>query len=109
MHLLLYHPAERTSRFFRGCGDLEGQHGLPDNLIVDPDEPLSIARLFLSSYYDLCGVRTLHHYQAVFHAHTGGYYRELEIDDIRKELYEFLDHAMKEEDGHRERFKPRKS
>ena len=83
----------------------------PENLIVDREDPLLIARSFLNWYFDK-GHRTLHEYKSQFYSYTGGYYRVVSELAIRSKLYEFLDHAeviRKTETGDRRvRFKPKK-
>ena len=62
-------------------------------LILDPKAPLSIAREFLLRHYMQHGARTLHHYNGEFFLWTGTRYQPARADELRAQVYRFLDAA----------------
>jgi len=69
------------------------QIGFPEELILDPKDPLSTARSFLNWHYVQESARTLHCYQSVFYVYNGAYYDLAHSDNVRSRLYKFLEHG----------------
>src|SRR5262249_58099649 len=81
---------------FRVCQDIgpDADRTETDQLIVDPKDPLSIARAFLNWNFLDEGNPTLYHWQGEFRLYNGAYYSLVDYDEIRARLYKFLDHAL---------------
>jgi putative DNA primase/helicase len=79
-------------------------------LLLDPKAPLPSAREFLARRYMREEVRTLHHHNGDFRAWTGTHYPEADQAQLRAELYDFLDSAMRATpDGKMAPFNPNRS
>jgi putative DNA primase/helicase len=70
------------------------ENEFPEALILDPSDPLSIARSFLNWNFEVGGIRTLHHHQGAFYAYGAAFYHKLDQQEVRSKLYDFLDHAV---------------
>jgi putative DNA primase/helicase len=78
-------------------------------LVLDPKAPLDIARKFVQRHHFLNGVRTLHHQNGTFYAWSGRHYPEAAPEQLRAELYDFLDGAVRPSGESQVRFKPKRS
>ncbi len=64
-------------------------------LVLSPADPLKSARRFISSHYTEENFRTVHHHRGSFYAYTGSDYREIEDQEVRSYLYDFLEQAKR--------------
>jgi hypothetical protein len=62
-------------------------------LVLSAAAPLDSAREFVGRRYMAGQIRTLHHQADAFYIWTGTCYREMQKEEIRAELYQFLDQA----------------
>jgi len=65
-----------------------------DGLILNPQEPLVAARIFVETRYTLDTAQSLHTQNAVFYRYTPPSYHETEEPTIRSEVWKFLDAAV---------------
>src|SRR5215470_15597368 len=65
----------------------------PNALNLDRGIPLDSARAFIEVNYTVKGARTLQHYSGEFYCWTGMYYRKIDDDSIRSQVWYFLDSA----------------
>ncbi len=65
-----------------------------DPLVLDPRAPLETARRFVEAHHMVADLRTLHHQQLVFAKWTGTHYREIHTEEMRAEIYAFLEPAF---------------
>ena len=62
--------------------------------LLDPQDPMSSARaLIVSRYTNEPGERTVHYYRGDFWEHTGSCYQILSDEEVRSEVWRFLDQA----------------
>jgi putative DNA primase/helicase len=79
-------------------------------LVLSAAAPLDSAREFVGRRYMAGRMRTLHHQADAFYIWTGTCYREMQKEEIRAELYQFLDQAYcKTKDGTLAPFNPNKT
>jgi len=78
-------------------------------LVLDPNAPMDIARKFVQRHHSREGVRTLHHQNGTFYAWSGRHYPEADPAQLRAQLYEFLDSAVRPSGESRVPFKPKRS
>ncbi len=64
-------------------------------LILNAGAPLDSARAFIKLRHIACGARTLHHQNGSFYTWLGSHYIERETEEMRAELYAFLDGAKR--------------
>ena len=57
--------------------------------------PLISARELIRRHYMRPTGRTIHHHQGTFFGWTGTHYREIDRDEVRSVIYEFLEHARR--------------
>src|SRR5205823_146420 len=62
--------------------------------VLSPSSPLKSARVFLDKFHTHRGVRTLVRWRDEWRVWTGDHYEALHDDDMRAELYRFLDTAV---------------
>jgi putative DNA primase/helicase len=62
--------------------------------ILSPRTPLKSAREFVARQFKRDGRSELVHYRSDFYQWLGTHYEELEEDELRSKLYEFLDQAL---------------
>lgn len=62
--------------------------------IIDPKAPLTTARLIVSRKHTVSAFRTLHHHQQIFSSWTGTHYRQFVTEEMRSELYAFLESTL---------------
>lgn len=74
--------------------------------LLDPRDPLAIARQFIADCYAAADTRTLYHWRGEFRAWSGGAYWSISDDALRAQLYEFLELAERLKDGKPAAFKP---
>jgi putative DNA primase/helicase len=100
--------ARKTRDMAKPCSEVGGS--VPEQpspqLLLDPTDPLSIARLFLQLNYKQGETRTLHKHAEVFVAWNGACYRPVDMPTIRSEIYMFLEGALRQAGGQHEPFKP---
>lgn len=76
--------------------------------MLDPADPLAIARQFVAGQYTEAFTTTLHHWRNDFRRWRGGAYRVAAGDALRSELYAYLEHAQRpDKDGKPSPFKPK--
>jgi len=86
----------RVSKGHRKPGRTNKGHGKQSGgLVLSPSDPMTSARKFISSHCTKNGFRTVHYYRGGFYRYTGTHYKELNNDDIKSELWEFLDKALR--------------
>ena len=79
-------------------------------LVLSAAAPLDSAREFVGGRYMAGQMRTLRHQADAFYIWTGSCYREMKKEEIRAELYQFLDEAYcKTKDGTLAPFNPNKA
>ena len=61
--------------------------------VLDPDDPLSVARKFIGELFSLDGQRILHHHDKQFYRFDGIIWKPIEDGTLRAELYKFLDES----------------
>ena len=83
-------PFDAAEIIDRAMDDVEQGSG---SLILSPSAPLLSARELIRRRYMVPGLRTLHHLQGTFLLWTGTHYREIEREEIKAVIYEFLDAA----------------
>lgn len=68
-------------------------------LVLNPAAPLDTSREIVRRRYTMRGLRTLHHQNGTFFKSEGSHYREFAEEEVRAEIYKFLDAAkcMKDE------------
>ncbi len=74
--------------------------------ILDPKAPLRTARHLVELRYTHRGDRTLQHQQGVFLAWTGTHYRDAAEEELRAEIYAFLEEALVATPTGPQRFNP---
>lgn len=80
----------------------------PQELILDPGDPMPSARAFLQQQYTLSDQRTLHRIGGDFYGYEGRGYRRYLDSEIRDELWTFLESAQKYKETALVPFKPTK-
>lgn len=85
-------PRRSNGHHLNGHGGKANGHAA--RLLLDPKAPLASAREFLAQRYMRDGMRTLHRHNGGFHAWTGTHYPESDPEQLRAELYGFLDGAV---------------
>ena len=86
----------RVSKERRKPGRKNKGHGKESGgLVLSPSDPMTSARKFISYHCTKNGFRTLHYYRGSFYRYIGTHYKELNSDDIKSELWEFLDKALR--------------
>lgn len=68
---------------------------LPKEVVLNPNDPLPAARLFIDRHWTVRRQRTLHHHGGVFYAWSGSRYEAADPQAIRGQLYSFLDAATR--------------
>ena len=63
-------------------------------VILDPTDPYKSAAVFLERHCSHRDGRTLQRHRGSFYAYTGTHYREMQAEEIRRVLYQFLDSAQ---------------
>ena len=63
--------------------------------VLDPNDPLPSARLFVATHFTTSGYRTLHHQAGAFYGWSGTHYSEAAEAQIRADVYRFLEGAMR--------------
>ena len=71
---------------------MEGGQG---PLVLSVAAPLNSARELIRRRYTRPAGRTIHHHQGTFFGWTGTHYREIDRDEVRSVIYEFLEHARR--------------
>jgi putative DNA primase/helicase len=75
--------------------------------ILDPQDPIASAREFVRSRFtDDAGRRLLHRHHGVFYWYTGTYYRQIEDEEVRTAVWEFLESARRAGGRTSEPFRP---
>jgi putative DNA primase/helicase len=59
--------------------------------VIDPRAPYTVARRFIDQHFTYDGRPTLHHHRGGFYQWSGCAYREAGADELRAQLYGFLD------------------
>jgi putative DNA primase/helicase len=82
-----------------------------DRLLLFPGAPLISAREFLKRHHVASGTRTLHHQGGAFFGWHTTHYAEVTTEEVRADLYGFLDKADRpgEKEGETAPFAPNKS
>lgn len=93
---------------FDGVGNATG-YTRPSGFTIDPKAPMDIARAVVSHSHEWYGERILHHQQSTFAQWTGTHYRELPEEEIRADIYKFLDAANPNAKASTKPFKPTSS
>ena len=75
-------------------------------LVLAPAVPLESARQLIRRRYTETGVQTLHHQQATFFGWSGTHYREIDREEMRACIYEFLEKARRLNDDKLVPFNP---
>jgi putative DNA primase/helicase len=66
-----------------------------DALVLDPRDPLAIARKLIADRYARDAHRLIHAWRGDLYVYTGTHYRSLESDASRTMLYEYLEGAVR--------------
>jgi hypothetical protein len=75
--------------------------------VIDRKAPYTTAKLFLEKYTDKTGARTLIHHRSAFYKWNGRAYLEIADDELRSQIYPFLDQSLAiGKNGIREPVKP---
>lgn len=85
---------------------IEDDHS-SDELVLDPNDPRTSARAFLGSRFSLNGFPILRFFLGLYHVWGDGKYRQLDDDEMRAKLYEFLEFAMRDRRGALVPFQPK--
>jgi putative DNA primase/helicase len=82
-----------------------------NQLLLYPGAPLISAREFLHRWHTKARMRTLHHQNATFYRWAQTHYDEMTTEEVRADLYAFLDKAVRptDEEGETAPFSPTKS
>jgi len=64
-------------------------------LVLDPKDPMRIARTFVAARFVQDGIRILYYHRGAFYAWTGTHYRELTTTELRAGLYAMLERARR--------------
>ena len=80
-----------------------------DSTVLDPQNPLPSARKLIAKKYTAADTRTLHRHRNTLWSWTGSYFRLINDETVRSEIWLFLEKATKiSKDGTIEPFKPKK-
>jgi putative DNA primase/helicase len=78
-------------------------------LVLSAGAPLISAREMIARHYIQDTTRTLHHQQSIFFEWCGTHYRATEREEVRSQVYRFLDGACRVVDDRRVPFNPTRS
>lgn len=105
----------RHDRNHRPQNDNDRGYTKPDTnwrqpLILSPSAPLETARSFIKRNYLMDDLRTIHHQNSVFYGWNAGHYAEMATEEVRADIYKFLDRAQRPtKDGKTAPFEPSRS
>jgi putative DNA primase/helicase len=77
-----------------------------DKPILDPSNPMQSARKLVERHFLAGGLRTLHRHRGAFYRYTGTHYAQVDEEDIKSEIWLFLENARQ---SRTERFRPSKT
>jgi putative DNA primase/helicase len=80
-----------------------------EELILDPSDPYATAQIFINKKYSTQTIRLLQFWQGLFYCWHGSHYAQLERDDIRADLYKFLETAKVKDKNGLSPFKPNRN
>ena len=92
--------------FTAASGWLRKQLGLPEHVVLDPNDPMRSARKYVADNFIKDGIRTLHRHRGAFWRWTGSYFQLAEDEDVRAGIWAFLETAMRMEKEKLVPFKP---
>lgn len=64
-----------------------------DAVILNPRAPLATARIIVARKHMTDAFRTMHHQQAIFSTWTGTHYRQMMTEEMRSDIYVFLENS----------------
>lgn len=86
-----------------------GEDDHAEAVVLDPGNPLGIARRFVQTEKSIDNTPTLHYLNGDFYEWTDVEYRMLSVESLRSQLYAWLDQKLvKGRDGELQSFSPRK-
>jgi len=87
--------------------DIPSEPEIEPPRVVDPREPLTIAKLFAQDRHTQDGLRTLLHHQDSFMSWGGTHYADLPREQVRGQIYDFLEPMLIEgKKGELQPFRP---